>query len=391
MSLLSSRTELLTALFEASIAASLDPSHWQPLCDQIAESYESAAFMVYAYDMQHSRSPEFYGSRACWAELSELREELQNGETDDDKVAYSFFSRAKSGLLFSEAQFLGLPFGAKLPRSHHREAVLEATGAKERFAMRLNEIGPFLDIAAFHTWTQGMHIYERLRADTPIFSRLLSKTVEASRMIKALSSSYDLLCNLFDKLNFAVCFCDSQSKVIQGNTCFWELAGQRRCIIVSDSRILGCDVGASARIAGCVTAATSGESRQSLLSTSLAHKDSESSLILQTIAIKDRQVAYDARVAMVIILDPKDEARLNVDGLESFGVLSAAEIEVCRLLIRGYSTDQIAERRSSSVNTVRTQIKSVQAKLSCQSRLDVQRLALVSSSPIKNPDHTPDG
>lgn len=60
---------------------------------------------------------------------------------------------------------------------------------------------------------------------------------------------------------------------------------------------------------------------------------------------------------------------------ESFG-LSQTEIEVLRLLAEGYSPADIAERRRRSVETVRVQIKSLQARTGTRSQQELLRLTL---------------
>ena len=81
-------------------------------------------------------------------------------------------------------------------------------------------------------------------------------------------------------------------------------------------------------------------------------------------------------------MDPEGEGRIDASGLAAFGVLSPAELEVCDLLVRGFETPAIAERRGTGLETARLQIKAAAAKLACRSRLDLVRLAMAARPPM---------
>jgi DNA-binding NarL/FixJ family response regulator len=86
---------------------------------------------------------------------------------------------------------------------------------------------------------------------------------------------------------------------------------------------------------------------------------------------------------MLIVIDPDSGIHPSAEGLRSFGVLSEAELQVCELLVRGFTTKDVAERRGSSLETIRAQVKAASAKLACRSRLDMLRLALATAPPLE--------
>jgi DNA-binding CsgD family transcriptional regulator len=220
---------------------------------------------------------------------------------------------------------------------------------------------------------------------------LLTKTLETSRTFEALAQSYSLLLDLFDKLDFAVAFCDSTNRLLVANAHLRALATERIGLYIGNDVVEGETVEVSARIRACICAALQGESEPSRLCTTLPRKDGGSPLLLRAAPMRERQVSRDSSVALVVVLDPENESRISVDGLAAFNLLSPAELDVCRLLVRVIPTGEIAEHRSTGLETTRSQIKSAQAKLGCTSRLDLLRLALVTTAPFKDNGFPPSG
>ena len=106
----------------------------------------------------------------------------------------------------------------------------------------------------------------------------------------------------------------------------------------------------------------------------------------------DIEVHYKG--AIVYAIDPSNVAITSSNGLADLYGLTQAEEEVCRLLVSGYETHAIAEQREVSIETVRTQVKRVLAKVGVQNRASLIRLALSVNLPIDLPassSRTPSG
>jgi DNA-binding CsgD family transcriptional regulator len=80
-----------------------------------------------------------------------------------------------------------------------------------------------------------------------------------------------------------------------------------------------------------------------------------------------------APVTLLVAINPEADSRVSAEGLAAFGLLSAAELDVCRHLVRGLSLADLAARRDTGLETLRSQSKAVQAKLACRGRLDIDR------------------
>jgi len=89
-----------------------------------------------------------------------------------------------------------------------------------------------------------------------------------------------------------------------------------------------------------------------------------------------------AKWAVVFIIDPDDKAAVSVQNMRMVFGLTEAETDVLSLLVDGHSSAEIADIRSTSPLTARSQAKSVYAKTDVSNRADLVRLALKVNPPI---------
>lgn len=96
---------------------------------------------------------------------------------------------------------------------------------------------------------------------------------------------------------------------------------------------------------------------------------------------------YGGAVALLIV-DPDREARPDARALEAGLGLTRAEAEIGIFLVAGRRPPEIARLRGVSVQTVRSQLKTIYAKVGATSRADVVRILLQGTIalPRKDPD-----
>lgn len=86
--------------------------------------------------------------------------------------------------------------------------------------------------------------------------------------------------------------------------------------------------------------------------------------------------------AFVTVIDPSRENTISVEGITALGLLTSAESDVVRLIVNGFKADQVADQRGVSLNTVRSQLKTISSKLNCSSQADIIRTAVATNIPI---------
>jgi DNA-binding CsgD family transcriptional regulator len=114
----------------------------------------------------------------------------------------------------------------------------------------------------------------------------------------------------------------------------------------------------------------------------------KTAFIVEISAVRSRNLVIDGIFtgAMIIVIDPDHHPIIDTAGLEMLFNLTPAEQQVCKLLIEGYATREIAECRDSSPETVRNQIKALLDKTKSRHRADLVRLALSINLPVDSED-----
>lgn len=366
----------------AAVDAAARPEAWQNLCDLVADHLNAAAFMVFAYDTASPAAPIFHASKVAQRPaVASLQSEMQNGGDAEDHAAYSALARMPPRVALQEGELFGLKRGADLPPNSWRDRVLQATDGQARSIMRINDHGPFLDVAVAHERSPFDDAPPEMARLTPLLGSLLARTLESSRVVAALAASHARLMALFDRLDFGAAFCTPDGKVITANAAFREMADDNNGLWQSSGRIGATDPAASAALRRALDAAARPEATSDRLTLTVPRRSGQLPLVLRAAPVRDNDLSKTVAV-LLLVIDPEDEARLSVDGLAAFGVLSPAELDVCKYLVQGFETNGIAERRGTEIETARNQIKSATAKLACHSRLDVVRLAMSAKAPI---------
>lgn len=89
------------------------------------------------------------------------------------------------------------------------------------------------------------------------------------------------------------------------------------------------------------------------------------------------------RGAAVFLIDPAVSKVASIDGIARIFQLTPSESVVADALANGRKVQEIAEIRNTSVDTVRKQLKAVFAKTGASSQLDLLRLAVKATPPIR--------
>ncbi|WP_170329825.1 helix-turn-helix transcriptional regulator [Ruegeria arenilitoris] len=187
----------------------------------------------------------------------------------------------------------------------------------------------------------------------------------------------------FDALDFAVALCKADGRILVSNQAFKETAAERDSLTDHSGTVGAALPSETDALRSILRSALDTRASPEHLITSLRRRSGRLPVIAKAAPIRESEVA-PATLALFVLIDPEDSHCLNVSGLEAFNLLSPAELEVCEHIIRGTTTEEIAQLRSTSLNTTRDQIKSSTAKLACKSRLDLVRLALSARPPIRN-------
>lgn len=374
-----------------ALRLAIDVTHrsevWPDLCDALCEALGGTAFMVFEYEFISFKSPIFRASTGFVTDrTAHLLSATQEGRLPEVEMAgYRRFSSFPPGRLYGEYECYDLEHDRDLPENPYRDAVLAVSGAGSRSVMRLNDIGPWSDVAALHLNGPAAEMPSEVREEAGFLLPILGRAIDAARALNGLSQINGALIDAFDNLDFGAAICDSSGRLMVSNAEFRAMAADRDGLTE----------------VGGIAGATHSSDRKLFLDTLMASLDLRTSaslhlcrlsrrsgrlpLIARAIPIRGAEIRGPReKLVLLLVVDPEASGRVTAEGLGALGVLSQAELDVCGMLVDGLSTTEIATRRGTSAQTATDQIKSSISKLACASRLDIVRLAMATRPPGKH-------
>ena len=88
---------------------------------------------------------------------------------------------------------------------------------------------------------------------------------------------------------------------------------------------------------------------------------------------------------MMFVIDPMHTDVVSTKGMQVLYNLTGTESDTCRLIVDGLGTDDIADERNLTRETVRTYVKRILEKTGTKNRAQLVRLALTVNLPIDKP------
>lgn len=379
--------EGLSEIIRSAIDAAIRPQEWERVCDLIVSHCRLNAFFLYEYSLDAGAIPSMYVSDAIRRNGNALLTTLRSGQGGTvEQELYASTTTLEPCRIVFEHETMSLASEEQLPTNPFRDGILAASNSRRRFGARLNDIGPFVDIGSGHTDRSIDSFSTNEVLDLQLIFNVLGKSFETGRVIRQLTRTYQALLDFFDTVDFGAAFCDASCRIVIANRRLRELAAERDGLIDQSGSLFTTSTDDDARFRDIVKTACRPGSTPDNLIMGLRRRSRRLPLVARTMAVREPQTGVSGPLALVLVIDPEGRQSLDSTGIAAFGMLSPAELDVCDHLIKGAGTVEIAERRSTTTETTRGQIKTISAKLACRNRLDLIRLAMMTSAPVKGLD-----
>lgn len=383
-------TDILTKAVEASVK----PHLWDDVCDRIVAFSGCVNCNILEYDPAAERCVTLFGSENLKLVAPDLRLKLLDGSANGDDRIYAALQQAEPLTFQTEASLIGVANTAAIPSNSFRESLLERTGAASRSGGRFNDIGPHVDALELHL-READALPVALLDAMGFLMPVIGKSIEVGRIVRRLTRGYGALLDAFDLFDFAAVICEADGALVIANSRFHEMARDGDAFVTRDGALLPRHASDHPPLTATIAASRRHDAAHRNLIATIRRRSGKLPLVAKAAPIRD--AAFErSELILLLILDPEDDNRINTGGIEAFDLLSPAELDICDMLVRGYQTSEISNVRDTSIATVRSQIKSVSAKLACTSRLDLLRLAMATSVPVRESptkfcSHTPNG
>lgn len=358
----------------------LDPTQWQPVLDEFFPfiGCKGANLIVNDVNMKEI-SLQTTGSSYEPEMLMEFAERF--GQSEMKAVAALMRRPAHTWLCDKEA--FGLP-----SEENPSSLFLKKHGHFKRNGTRLNDSRAWIDAIVVSYGVDRDDMTPEENATSQVFLPHFAKAIEATRPFLVLKYRFNAVLEALDRFHTGVFILTPTGSLIVANKEANRIAGEKDGLAISPDGKLRCVLDTDREALGqAIDKASStalGKGRGNGTQLAIQRRSGEMPYLVQVAPLSDsaKQTGEIIRGALVYVNDPERTVNISTNGLQQLFTLTNAEIETYRLLTQGFTSDEIADIRNISPDTVRGTFKQLFKKTDCRNQADLVRLALTVNLPI---------
>lgn len=199
----------------------------------------------------------------------------------------------------------------------------------------------------------------------------IQRALTISKRFQGLEQQVNLGFAGLETLHWGVAIVTGNGRILFANSAMERLAGQNAGFSLSLSGISAARPVEYQHLRRLVTAASQGQSAGSMVLTAATGQKRVALTVSPFPRKFQEDSAWPQGVAMILAKDLIDSSRVGKGLMTSLYGLTEAEVNIVLALIKGQSPAEIAESRSVSLATVRTQLKQIQSKVGVSSLRDL--------------------
>lgn len=375
-----------------SIEAISDEDRWSDLADGLASHFEMRSAAIYRSPLpgQPVASP-YYSKLLFSPQANRVMTHFRKGGDKTDQVVHRKLLDAPPLQLVTELSSFGVDIEDDLPFCTERELLREDLGVKSRLAAVLNDSGPWRDVITFQAAQKAKDINPKAFCEMGLLLPVFRKSMTTFRAFESLKRIFGATFGALEQLRFGAALVDANGQLLFENSYFKEVISERDGVHRHfNGRVMIASRLASKQFQNALDSACN-IFRETEVSVPprfcIPRKSGKEPFFLKVHAVRDnaRETDIKSDFALLFLIDPMRSGSLSDTGILDLNLLTDAEAEVCRLLLSGNTTKQISFVRDTTLETTRSQIKSVLAKLRCRDRLNLYQVAFTTHLPVRNP------
>jgi len=298
-----------------------------------------------------------------------------------DLRAYHAVASYRDHIFRSDDEVMGITRSQRHSVLPSSRVLHQIFGITERHAVCLNTHGAWADVLTVQVTENQLAVSQ---SDWKLLTALLphwAKSLELYRTFNQLRLRFETVLAGLDRLQLGVCVLTPHGEVILKNEEARRIIDEARGLEISRAgkMILSSEIHQNAfdQAVGsaCCVVSGQGMSKSSVLAVPRA--GGASPCLVEVIPLRDDTGGLQTlcRGIIVLLVDPDKTDSISTKGMELLYGLTQAESEVCALVANGLTTPQISDSRKTSVETAKSQVKSVMEKTNTKSRVQLVRLA----------------
>lgn len=268
----------------------------------------------------------------------------------------------------------------------------EQFGIAHRAGARLNKDGAWIGVFSLQHLERHGPMTEAEVGIAGLFLPHVAKTVELTRPFMVLKSRFQAVMSALDRFHIGVFILSPRGDVILRNREADRILDLKDGLSLDRSglplpaRETERSALRDAILKAAATAGADGDQAETLLT--LPRRSPGDPFLVEVAPIRGRGVELDRGFsgAMMYVIDPMRVDVVSTEGMQALFNLTRTESEICRLIIEGLGTSEVAEARNVGQETVRTHVKRLLEKTRTKNRAQLVRLALSVNLPIDKRD-----
>lgn len=384
MTVTRAQLDLISHIYDAA----LDQTAWKDILDEVVSQCGALGSGIAFADIHKPVVPEQFGNSLYSAEFFETYND-RFGE--EGAAEYLNLLRNPEYRMIRDTEFFA---GEKIP-AHERptlEYLRDRYGIGHRSAARLNKDGAWIGAMTLQHHERHGPMTDREAAIVDIFLPHVAKTVEITRPFLILKSRFQAVMAALDRFHIGVFILSPQGQIILRNREADRVLDLKDGLSQDHSGQL-LPTRETERIAlreavqkAAATARAEGDQAETLFV--LPRRSQGDPFLVEVAPLRERDGELDRGFsgAMVLVIDPMRTDVVSTEGMQALYNLTPAEAEIGRLIVEGLATDEVADTRNVSRDTIRTQVKRLLEKTGTRNRVQLVRLALNVNLPIDELD-----
>jgi DNA-binding CsgD family transcriptional regulator len=373
--------ELISALFEAGSSAS---DKWSRVLDRLYPlvNAKSAGLIVVDSVNREGMAPNQFGATSTNMSPVSMAEYNKNfAHYEKEMVALAFASRP--GELVVDPAFENIE---KIVQRSDVAFAIKHFGVRDRFGIKLNSEDAWHDALAFQYDVKRGNVtaseFERIRPYVPQVARAIA----LERIYDQIRARYNALLTMLDRVNIGMMLLTNDCSVVLSNEAANEtLSDTRYLSFTRDGRlkINSSDYNLNKLVLAAADEECVKDKKKTLI---LGDPLAGNELLVELSPFSDMrsELGEKFKGVIVMIVNPNTTIGVDTNALQLLYKLTDVECDVAAQIAAGKSNAEIAESRSVSTETIKSQVRSLFAKMGVKSRTFVHRKIISIRLPFRD-------
>lgn len=370
--------------------AAIRPEEWETVLDEFCKVVDARAATLQVLDPRYNENR--CNAASTWYRNPQMAKKVEAYFREIwhlEKDAYANLHRRVGEGFIPEYVSLGLH-----PEELHSHVpsrwVADNLGVFYRLGCRLNDTSVWQDQLSFHYAVGRSFASSDEISYANSFVPHLAKAVEVGRVFRVLRARFNAVLSALDHYRIATFITLQSGELVVENSEAKRILEHGDGLVKRSNGQLDTVRGEGEELRAHITqvsatACAEGIDAERIMI--IARRSGAEPYLVSICPLRDPDCDIDARFrgAIVYALDPENTSVISTNGLAKLYGLTRSEATVCALLVDGMSTEDVAELRSVTVETVRSQVKSLMRKTRTNARIELIKLALSANLPIDPP------